>query len=709
MIMPYVNHLVDTVNLSEDLGFFSYECEKRSLDKIKEYVEYGNLKAKFTSALENIFLDIPTDCLNIVTSYVSSFPSKTVSLSGSPLISALPIHSAARAGRIDVVEYLLENSVDIDSINILGETPLYIASALGNTEMVKYLLSRGATDTPDEIICFFEKPVLPLIAAAHNGHLETVIALVNAKIDIHKSHSYTESSTYEYTPALWNAVRRGHSRVVSYLLSKGASTMQYTVNGTSFLAAAENGSVRIMKLLVNARSTRPYALDFMNDNNVCPIICAAYYNNIPLVKFLIEQKALILAANIHGITAYGWACSNDNLPLMKLLEDAGGDDTHLKRWNGLFSAVSSNKIKAVHHIVKRGVSVNISSIQSGNSPLHLAAKYGYTDMIRFLLDNGANPNAANYMKETPLYLAVQSGHLSAVKEILKCPNIYMTRAAVDTGLTAPMVCIQEMYNAIGRRDEDKYMDIFTVLYQRGINTVVRPSTSIFGRMNIIEYSLSMQQYNIFFMLVDSIRYINATSPVHNYTLLHFATFYSAPVAVIEALLNKGANINAVSDTDQTPLYCALYRHNDDVVKLLLDRGANPNILISQVPLLQYTMLHYAKEDTLYDIITYMIEKGADIHMKGETTSLMSAAVIGDVTLIRYCLLRGCDINAQRLDGTTSLMLAASNGHLACVEDLVEAGADCRIKDRNGKTALTLASQHDSIAEYLAKAMGVFQK
>lgn len=707
--MPYVNHLVDTVNLSEDLGFFSYECEKRKLDTIKEYVGYGNLKATFTAALENIFLDIPTDCLNIVTSYVSNFPSKTVNLLGSPLISALPIHSAAKAGRIDVVEYLLAQRVDINSINILGETPLYIASAVGQTEMVKYLLSRGATDTPDEIICFFEKPVIPLIGAAHNGHLETVIALVNAKMDMHRSHSYTESKTYEYTPALWNAVFRGHSRVVSYLLTKGACTMQHTIEGTSFIAAAENGSVRIMKLLVNAPSTRPYALDDINANNVSPIICAAYYNNMSLVKFLIKQKVRILAANIHGITAYGWACSNGNIALMKVLEDAGGYDMHLKRWNGLFSAVSSNKIKAVNHILKRGASVNIISIQSGNSPLHIAAKNGYTDMIRFLLDNGANPNAANYIKETPLYLAVKSGHLSAVKEILTCPTIYMTRAAVDTGLTAPMVCIQEMYNAIGMADEDKFMDIFTVLYERGINTVVRPSTSIFGRVNIIEYSLALQQYNIFFILVDSIRYINSVSPIYGYTPLHFATFYSAPIAVIEALLKKGADINAVSDKNHTPLYCALYRKNDDVVKLLLDRGANPNILISQVPLIQYTILHYAKEDSLYDIITYMVEKGADIHMKGETTCLMSAAVIGDVTLIRYCLLRGCDINAQRLDGTTALMLAALNGHLACVEDLVEAGADYKIKNSNGKTALTLSSQHDSIAEYLAKVMGVFQR
>jgi ankyrin repeat protein len=241
------------------------------------------------------------------------------------------------------------------------------------------------------------------------------------------------------------------------------------------------------------------------------------------------------------------------------------------------------------------------------------------------------------------------------------------------------------------------MDIFTALYERGINTVVRPSTSIFGRVNIIEYSLALQQYDIFFKLVDSIRYINAVSPIYGYTLLHFATFYSAPVAVIEALLNKGADINAVSHTNHTPLYCALYRHNDDIVKLLLERGANPNIKISQVPLIQYTMLHYANEDSLYDIITYMIEKGADIHMKGETTSLMSAAIIGDVTLIKYCLLCGCDINAQRLDGNTALMLAVSNGHLACVEDLVEAGADCRIKNIHGKTALTLSSQHDSIA------------
>jgi ankyrin repeat protein len=121
------------------------------------------------------------------------------------------------------------------------------------------------------------------------------------------------------------------------------------------------------------------------------------------------------------------------------------------------------------------------------------------------------------------------------------------------------------------------------------------------------------------------------------------------------------------------------------------------------------MLHYAKEDSLYDIITYMIEKGADIHMKGETTCLMSAAIIGDLILIRYCLLRGCDINAQRLDGNTALMLAASNGHLACVEDLVEAGADCKIKNIHGKTALTLSSQHDSIAYYLAKVMGLFQR
>jgi len=485
--------------------------------------------------------------------------------------------------------------------------------------------------------------------------------------------------------------------------------MQHTLQGTSFIAAAENGSVRIMKLLLNSPSTRAYGLDDMNSNNVCPIICAAYYNNMPLVKFLIEQKVRILAENIHGITAYGWACSNGNLALMKALEDAGGDDTHLKRWNGLFSAVSSNKIKAVNHILKRGVSVNIISIQTGNSSLHIAAKNGYTDMIRFLLDNGANPNAANYMKETPLYIAVQNGHLSAVKEILKCPNIYMTRAAVDTGLTAPMACIQEIYNAIGRAEEEKFMAIFTALYERGINTVVRPSTSIFGRMNIIEYSLALQQYTIFFMLVDSIRYINAASPIYGYTPLHFATFYSAPVAVIEALLKKGADINAVSDKDHTPLYCALYRRNDDIVKLLLDRGANPNILISQVPLIQYTMIHYTKEDSLYDIITYMVEKGADIHMKGETTCLMSAAVIGDIILIRYCLLRGCDINAQRLDGNTALMLAALNGHLTCVEDLVEAGADCTIKNNTGKTALTLASQHDLIAEYLCKAMGLFHK
>ena len=41
----------------------------------------------------------------------------------------------------------------------------------------------------------------------------------------------------------------------------------------------------------------------------------------------------------------------------------------------------------------------------GNSVLHYAAKHGHVDMIQYLVDNGNDPNARNYLSETPLHLA----------------------------------------------------------------------------------------------------------------------------------------------------------------------------------------------------------------------------------------------------------------------------------------------------------------
>ena len=278
--MPYVDDLVDCINLSEDPGFFSYECEKGRLEKIKKYLTFTSYKASFLSAMENLFLDIPTDCLNIITEYVSNFPQLN------QLDSYKPFFDSVKKGHVEVAEYLLSLGQNINDLNIYGESALYIASREGHTEMVLFLLSKGAEDASDDTIDFFRRPVIPLHIAAKNGHLSTVIALVEySKSDINKHCSYA----YEYLTPLSNAVLFGHIRVVRYLVSKGAEIITTSIYGTALLAAAENGSVRMMDMLYKEVECTDL-LNRTSFKNVSPLICAAYYNNIKMVEYLIEKK-----------------------------------------------------------------------------------------------------------------------------------------------------------------------------------------------------------------------------------------------------------------------------------------------------------------------------------------------------------------------------------------------------------------------------------
>ena len=709
--MSLTEQLVESINLSEDQGYFSYACKKKSLNKIKDYVKWGkDYRASCMNALEEIFLDIPTDCLNIVAEYVSDFPRKRVDLTGSRMTCETPIHSAAKAGRIDIVRYLLSMGIHIEQVNVLGETPLYVASLAGQTEMVKVLLANGANDADDELVHFFQKPLYPLIAAAGAGHLDTVIALLKSskvQLCIYRV-SMLNHPPFEFPSALMSAIMRGHVRVVRYLLQMGFPTHENTKYGNIYDAAVEYGSVRLLDIIVKSRHC---SLDIENMSGVTPLIAAAYYNNLPMVEYLIKKKVKLLKANKHGITAYGWACSNGNLSIMKALEKAGGADTHCKEWNGLFSAVRYNKVAAVQHMLERGVSLNVPCVANGYTPLHYAAYMGHDQMIKLLIEYGANVNASTHLKQTPLYLAVSEGHILAVKELLKHKN-YMTRVSTEFGLNVPMVCIYKMNHVYDTLD--KYTSIFSLLNEHSINLVVRPPTVEFGKVNIVEYALLNKRYDIFHMLVDNIKYINSVSPLYGYTLLHVACFYSAPYSVVETIINKGGNVNATSLKGHTPLYCALYRKSDDIVELLLEKGAKPDISITCLPLIHYAMLQYAEESSIYSMVTSLLEKGANILSTDElcgSTSLMVSSSINNIILVKCCMMYGCPIDAQNISGYTALMLAAAKGNIVCVEELVKRGADMFLKNKLGKNALLLATEnnHGDVIIFLANSMNILYR
>lgn len=84
----------------------------------------------------------------------------------------------------------------------------------------------------------------------------------------------------------------------------------------------------------------------------------------------------------------------------------------------IFKAIEKNNYQQVESMLKSGTDPNHSDILR-NSPLHMAAFYGYERIINLLVQNGAEVNATNEAGRTPLFNAVEADHVQAVEALLK--------------------------------------------------------------------------------------------------------------------------------------------------------------------------------------------------------------------------------------------------------------------------------------------------
>jgi ankyrin repeat protein len=197
---------------------------------------------------------------------------------------------------------------------------------------------------------------------------------------------------------------------------------------------------------------------------------------------------------------------------------------------------------------------------------------------------------------------------------------------------------------------------------------------------------------------------------------------------VRELLDGGANINAVDDMGSTPLMDAVFAGHKEVVKLLLERGADANILrmgegalhlaarkgdpdildlllssdaiqhIHQQTRMQaMSPLHIAVLTGQHGSAKKLLESGAFTHLrnKQELTPLMMAAQQGDAAMIRLLVTRGyADMRATGGDyAGTPLHIAVRADKMESVRELMNLGADPQATDLSGWTPLELAAFH----------------
>ena len=169
--------------------------------------------------------------------------------------------------------------------------------------------------------------------------------------------------------------------------------------------------------------------------------------------------------------------------------------------------------------------------------------------------------------------------------------------------------------------------------------------------------------------------------------LHHAAGYG-PLANVELLIDKGADVNAKNRRASTPLHWAI--HDQAKVHLLLSKGADVNSkqVQGRTPLFLATILG----DSV-PTIRLLLGSGADPNLASANgqTPLMMVAARGNVEAMRLLIEKGAEVNHRDGAGETALMFACTSGNADAVRFLIEKGADVKVRSKRNETALGFAA------------------
>lgn len=212
--------------------------------------------------------------------------------------------------------------------------------------------------------------------------------------------------------------------------------------------------------------------------------------------------------------------------------------------------------------------------------------------------------------------------------------------------------------------------------------------------------------------------VNASQPDGSTALMY--AVYNADTDLVRALLDAGANAAMTNKYGSTPLVEAVKLDNAELVRLLLDAGAHPD----SPNLDNQTALMLAAYVGSVDIAQMLIDHGADVNavetFRGQT-ALMWASSENHPDVAELLVANGADVSVKAVaddwprqmtsepraqfrptGGLTALLYAARSGCLRCAKAIVEAGADVDQPNPDGVTPLINALDNKSfdIAMYL---------
>lgn len=167
------------------------------------------------------------------------------------------------------------------------------------------------------------------------------------------------------------------------------------------------------------------------------LLDAVYEGDIELVKESLKQGAWVDFEGPGEVSPLHVAAVGRSRELVNLLIDHGAkimNQDQLNDW--LFRAVLHNKIRPTKIAIKSGADVNVEDEEGGETPLHCAAYWGNIEIVKVLLENGAEVNHQTKDGKTPLYCAEKGKQKETVNLLKQHGGVVVTQDQLNEELFA---------------------------------------------------------------------------------------------------------------------------------------------------------------------------------------------------------------------------------------------------------------------------------
>ncbi|XP_029036122.1 uncharacterized protein LOC117603560 isoform X2 [Osmia lignaria lignaria] len=357
---------------------------------------------------------------------------ETVDVNSKNNYGRAPIHWAASRGNTEIIEMLIQSKCDIEAKDKFGMRPLHMAARYGHRDAVKMLINAGAS-----VSAMNKKQHTLLMCAARGNNIRVVEYLSEAVESLNGDATDCTGAT-----ALHHAASAGHPAMITALSNISRIELNATdkKGQTPIHCACAEEHLEAVEVLIGLGANG----DAQDNEGNTPLHVATRTRHTAIAQLLLKAGANTELTDEMGFTPLHVAASQGCKGILdSMIQHGAALNKQCKYGNTpLHLACQNNEVETVEILINKGVDLNcLNSVgkidvplrtdsdsflflfQRLQSPIHIAAEMGHTDICELLLAAGANIEQREQSGRTPLYIAARGSFTAIVDMIIKTARL----------------------------------------------------------------------------------------------------------------------------------------------------------------------------------------------------------------------------------------------------------------------------------------------